>query len=656
MTAPAGARADGAAIPLRRRLIVRQAAPIAVTLVLLLGSLLAAGYFFARGEVLAGARRQAAQLAHSISHYDLHYRSWFTASVAPLIRIFETAGPDLPPAGSAEDGELGRRAGQMLGQREIIVRTLDGRGAYQVRRWAPAPGREKEAPTAFFEDPEQTRARLEAALAAIGNAPGWHAPTEEEAGREREARMRYSVPLRHSGGDGVFGVLTLTVSMSWFEDRVKAFRGLEDCAVFLLAPDGRWTLPEAMARAGFIPALAGGGGDKAALERLRAAMLTRQPDTLSFSLGRERFMAVSMPLSMPGFMLGVLIPRTRLLGPLDTLTTVLCLTGGVLFCLALFSLYRTNLRMLRPLAPLGMLAEHLARGDAGAAGPPHPAGREAYPDEPARLARAAERLRHALAGRVRDLTLLAVTRERLQGEFRLARTIQEGLLPAALPVTEDIAFSAWLEPARDVRGDMYDCFFTSPHTLCCLMGNAAARGVPAALLMGRVMPLLRELLHAGLSPSQALENASRVISGYPVTPGRDESLFVSEFVGVLDRRSGLLTWASAGQRPPFTSWGENLPWSEDVPLGLQPGAAYQERKTLVPPGGLLFFCNERLLAAPDASGAMFGEERVAALLRGPADSPDAVVRAVRAAVLNHCGGRAPEDLAMLALLRPGGSL
>lgn len=651
MTVLSGTRRHGGGIPLRRRLIVRQAVPIAATLVCLLGLLLAAGYFFARGEVLEGVRRQATQLADSIGHYDMYYRSWFAASAAPLVRIFETAGPDLPPAGSPEDGELGRRASQMLGQREIIVRTVDVRGVYRVRHWGPASGDAGEAKAALAEDPAQTRTFLETTLAAIGNVPGWHTPTEEEAGQEREVRVRYSAPLRYGGNGGIFGVLTLTVAMSWFEDRVKAFRGLEGCAVFLLPPDGRWTLPEAMARAGFASSLADGG--KTALEKLRAAMLARESGVLSLSLGHERFIAVSMPLSMPGFMLGVLIPRAKLLGPLDTIATVLCLAGGLLFCLALASLYRTNLRMLRPLVPLRVLAEHLAKGDAGAAGAFRPAGAGSYPDEPARLARAAERLRHSLAERVRDLALLAITRERLQGELRLARTIQEGLLPAALPVAEDVAFSARLEPARDVCGDMYDCFFASPGTLCCLMGNAAARGVPAALLMGRVMPLLRELLHTGLPPSRALENANRVISGYLPAQGKDESLFVSVFAGILDRRNGQLTWASAGQRPPFTTWGEILPWSEDMPLGLQPDAIYQERKTIIPPGGLLFFCNERLLAAPDVSGTMFGEERVTALLREPADDPAGMVRAVRAAVLAHCGGKAHEDLAMLALLRRG---
>lgn len=651
MTGFAAIQKHVAGIPLQRRLIVRQAVPIAATLVGLLGLLLAAGYFFARGEVLAGVQRQATQLADSISHYDMYYRSWFATSAAPLVRIFEAAGPDLPPAGSPADEELGRRASQMLGQREIIVRTVDERGVYRVRRWAPASGDAGETAAPLFENPEQTRTRLKTTLAAIGNTPGWHAPTDEETGQEREARMRYSAPLRHGGKDGVFGVLTLTVAMSWFEDRVKAFRGLEGCAVFLLAPDGRWNLPEAMDRAGFAPQLT--DGEKNALERMRAAMLARESGVLSFSLGHKRFIAVSMPLSIPGFMLGVLIPRARLLEPLDTLAAVLCLAGGLAFCLALFSLYRANLRMLRPLVPLGVLAEHLAKGNAGAPGTLRPAGAGSYPDEPARLTRAAERLRHALAERVRDLTLLAVTRERLQGELRLARTIQEGLLPEALPTADDVAFSAWLEPARDVCGDMYDCFFTSPDTLCCLMGNAAARGVPAALLMGRVMPLLRELLHTGLPPSRALENANRVISGYPPVQGKDESLFVSVFAGILDRRSGQLTWASAGQRPPFTTWDEILPWSKDMPLGLQPDAGYQERETVVPPGGLLFFCNERLLAAPDASGTMFGEERVTALLREPAGDPAATVRAVRAAVLAHCGGRAHEDLAMLALLRRG---
>ncbi len=634
------------AIPPCNRLAVRQAAPIVLTLICLLGALPVAGYFFARSEALEGVRRQTAQLADSVSHYDAYYRSWFAASVAPLIRIFETVGPDMPPVQTFGDTELGRRASHMLGQRDLIVRTVDEQGTYRVRIWSRLPGGETETAP---EDGALTRERLEATLTAIGNGPGWHAPSADEAAQEKELRMRYSVPLRRESQGPAFGTLTLTVSMSWFEDRVKVFRALDGCAVFLLAPDGRWTLPEALQREGLAPGFS--AKDERTLEGLRNAMRERASGSMSLGLDDNRFIAVFMPLSIKGFSLGVLIPRAKLLGELDTLTAMLCLVSVLLFCLAFFSLYRTSLRMLRPLVPLEALAKRLSRGDVGIAGPPRAPARPVYPDEPGRLVQAAERLRHALAERARDLTLLAVTRERLQGELRLARTIQEGLVPASLPDTEDFVVKALLEPTRDVSGDMYDCFLTDPDTLCCLMGNAAARGVPAALLMGRVMPLLRELLHSGLSPGKALENVNQVIAGYSPMPKAGESLFVSVFAGLFDRRSGRLLWASAGQRPPFATMGDPLPWSEDMPLGLRAHARYREQETLLPPGGLLFFCNERLLAAANPGGELFGEQQVRAVMSEWGNNPESLLFEMRSSLLAHCGGKAHEGLAMLALLR-----
>ena len=90
-----------------------------------------------------------------------------------------------------------------------------------------------------------------------------------------------------------------------------------------------------------------------------------------------------------------------------------------------------------------------------------------------------------------------------------------------------------------------------------------------------------------------------------------------------------------------------------MPLGLRANAAYRERETTVPAGGMFLFCNERLLAAPNAAGEMFGEERLHALLREKSDTPAILLRALRNSVLRHCGERPHEGLAMLAMLRKG---
>jgi sigma-B regulation protein RsbU (phosphoserine phosphatase) len=369
-------------------------------------------------------------------------------------------------------------------------------------------------------------------------------------------------------------------------------------------------------------------------------------------LGGQDVWAVFTPLSIPGFKLGVLMPKNRLFGPLDTLTVNLSLAGLLLLGLALFSVHRTALVMLRPLEHLREVADRLSQGDIRTPPPPKTPTSFFYPDERGRLLQASERLRGALSEQVRDLTLQVLTRERLTSELKLARAIQEGLLPTALPAAATFSASGRLYPARDVCGDMYDCFFVSPdhdpESICCLMGTVAARGIPAALLMGRVMPLLHEAVLSGLSPAAALENANTLLTGYS-SAGEDESLFVTMFIGIFDTRDGSMLWASAGQRPPFSSSGETFPWSGDIPLGVVPGARYLQQRHVFTPGSALLFCNERLLALRSPDGRMFGEAAILAMLAEHGNDPDALLEKLREKLLEHCGGEMDEDAAILAV-------
>jgi serine phosphatase RsbU (regulator of sigma subunit) len=599
---------------------------------------------------LDGAERQAAQLAASVSRYDGYYRAWLETGVAPLISYLEAAGPVIPPY-----PESTRKPGGVLGQQDIIVRAVerlpDGAFLYRSRQWS-AGGGDREA-----ESADLTAERMAQTLQTINHAAGWHTPSPEEAEREREIRIRYSAPLRYQNKtaspaeESIFGVFTLTASIPWFEERVKAFRALDDCAVFLLAPNGKWTLPESLAR---LPESAWPDGEpdlNEATATLKATMRQRATGSMFLRLGERDFWAVFTPLSIPGFELGVLMPKNKLFGPLDTLTVSLCLAGLLLLGLALFSVRGAALVMLRPLEHLREVADRLSQGNIHTPPPPIALTSFLYPDERGRLLRASKRLRGALAEQIRDLTLMILTRERLTSELKLARTIQEGLLPTTLPATATFAASGRLYPARDVCGDMYDCFFVSsdraPERVCCLMGTVAARGIPAALLMGRVMPLLREAVLSGLSPAAALENANALLTGY-APPGEDESLFVTMFIGIFDIRDGSMLWASAGHRPPFSSGGETLPWSGDIPLGLAPGAKYLEQRHVFAPGSSLLFCNERLPAVRNAEGRMFGEAGILATLAERGHDPETLLEALREKLLAHCGGALDEDTAILA--------
>ena len=48
-----------------------------------------------------------------------------------------------------------------------------------------------------------------------------------------------------------------------------------------------------------------------------------------------------------------------------------------------------------------------------------------------------------------------------------------------------------MEPAREVGGDLYDCFYAGEHTFCFLVGDVCGKGASAAMFMARARSLVR---------------------------------------------------------------------------------------------------------------------------------------------------------------------
>jgi sigma-B regulation protein RsbU (phosphoserine phosphatase) len=85
-------------------------------------------------------------------------------------------------------------------------------------------------------------------------------------------------------------------------------------------------------------------------------------------------------------------------------------------------------------------------------------------------------------------------RDRLQHELDAARTLQLGMLPGTFPAwsgEHPVEVYALMEPAREVGGDLYDCFWASAHLFCFLVGDVSGKGAPAAMFMARARSLVR---------------------------------------------------------------------------------------------------------------------------------------------------------------------
>ena len=75
---------------------------------------------------------------------------------------------------------------------------------------------------------------------------------------------------------------------------------------------------------------------------------------------------------------------------------------------------------------------------------------------------------------------------RLAGELEAARRIQMGSLPTpavAFPGETRFDLYAFLEPAREVGGDLYDFFRLDADRIFFLVGDVSGKGLPGSLFM-----------------------------------------------------------------------------------------------------------------------------------------------------------------------------
>jgi len=77
-------------------------------------------------------------------------------------------------------------------------------------------------------------------------------------------------------------------------------------------------------------------------------------------------------------------------------------------------------------------------------------------------------------------------KQKADSELDIARSIQRSLLPADMPEVDGYQFFASYDAAQAVGGDYYDWFDLGDGKICLSFGDIAGKGVPGAIIMGRM--------------------------------------------------------------------------------------------------------------------------------------------------------------------------
>jgi serine phosphatase RsbU (regulator of sigma subunit) len=212
---------------------------------------------------------------------------------------------------------------------------------------------------------------------------------------------------------------------------------------------------------------------------------------------------------------------------------------------------------------------------------------------------------------VRQQQQEAQERERIEQELRIARLIQQTLLPKTLPQLPGYEVAAYYQPAREVGGDFYDFLELEDGRLGLVVGDVTDKGVPAALVMATTRTMLRAAAQRLFSPGEVLRRANdTLVTDIP------PNMFITCLYAILEPESGRLVYANAGHDLPYRRRAD---LSEGVaeelratgmPLGLMPGMGYEEKEIVLEKGESVLFYSDGLVEAHDPQREMFGFPRL----------------------------------------------
>lgn len=197
----------------------------------------------------------------------------------------------------------------------------------------------------------------------------------------------------------------------------------------------------------------------------------------------------------------------------------------------------------------------------------------------------------------------AQARERMEQELRVARLIQQTLLPKQLPDIPGWRLAVHYQPARAVGGDLYDFFSLPDGRLVIACGDVTDKGVPAALVMATTRAVLRGAARRELTPSAALERSNNLLC-----PEMPPSMFVTCLYAILDPATGRMQFANAGHNLPYRQGkrGAEELRATGMPLGLMPDMQYEQKEVILEPGDSVLFYSDGLVEAHNPRGEMFG--------------------------------------------------
>ncbi len=230
-------------------------------------------------------------------------------------------------------------------------------------------------------------------------------------------------------------------------------------------------------------------------------------------------------------------------------------------------------------------------------------------------------LANLAANKIKDMERREIERAKkdLEKQRDLAEEIWLNLLPKEDPVFEPFEISGSARACNHIGGDYFNFISIGPSRMAFVIGDVSGTGVGAALIMmhlsGFLLPEIRE--------SDDLTEITARLNDH-IFKISDPHIFISFFIGIVDKEKGEMSYVNAGHNPPLlvnSKGGIQRLDGTGLCLGMLPSMKYGTGTVALNPGDLLCLYTDGVVEAQNKDREQFGDSRLEALLKKSAALP-----------------------------------
>lgn len=201
----------------------------------------------------------------------------------------------------------------------------------------------------------------------------------------------------------------------------------------------------------------------------------------------------------------------------------------------------------------------------------------------------------------------SLEKERVENEISLAGSIQEKLIPRALPEIAGFEHTGLNIPTKFIGGDYYDCIPIKDGRYMYIMADVSGKGVAAGLLVSTLHAALHAFLETPFQLVELVQKLNRIIWN-----AATEDKYITAMFALLDPETSQLETLNAGHNPTYYLTGQEIVELKlgGIPLGMMEiDFPYESQITRMKPEDKILFYTDGVTEAMNAAEEEFDDVR-----------------------------------------------